>query len=137
MGLDWEMNRLTCQRDGIVVEPIVEWKRWYTCRIPDSLVCYAFRATHMSFATALVHRIIDFYLNSPDFNGIRANVILGDSGPDAPKTLKKLVERGLVEVYSSEYDNPHIKRLPALSIPEQLRFLEQQTAKSTSVFFHL
>lgn len=91
----------------------------------------------MSFATALVHRIIDFYLNSPDFNGIRANVILGDSGPDAPKTLKKLVERGLVEVYSSEYDNPHIKRLPALSIPEQLRFLEQQTAKSTSVFFHL
>ena len=78
----------------------------------------------MSFATALLNRIIDFYLNSSDFNGIRVNVILGDSGPDALKTLKKLVERGLVEVYSSEYDNPHIKRLSALSIPQQLRFLD-------------
>jgi hypothetical protein len=79
---------------------------------------------HISFATALVNRIIDFYLKSPDFNGIRANVILGDSGPNAPKTLKKLVGRGLVEVYSSKYDNPYIKRLPALSISQQLGFLD-------------
>ena len=78
----------------------------------------------MPFATALLNRIIDFYLNSSDFNGIRANVILRDSGPDAVETLKKLVNRGFVEVYSSEYDNPHIKRLPALSIPQQLGFLD-------------
>jgi hypothetical protein len=78
----------------------------------------------MRLATALLNRIIDFYLNSSDFNGVRANVILGDSGPEALKILKKLVERGLVEVYSSVYDNPHIKRLAALSIPQQVGFLD-------------
>lgn len=78
----------------------------------------------MSFANTLLNRVVDFYLNSHDFNGIRANVILGDSGPNALGTLKKLVSKGLVEVYSSVYDNPHIKRLPALSIPQQLGFLD-------------
>ncbi len=78
----------------------------------------------MSIATNLLNRIVDFYLTSHDFNGIGANVILVDSGPDALGTLKKLVGRGLVEVYSSVYDNPHIKRLPALSIPQQLGFLD-------------
>jgi hypothetical protein len=77
----------------------------------------------ISLATDFLNRIIDFYLNSSDFNGIGANVILGNLRLDAPDTLKKLVERGLVEVYSTVYDNPHIKRLPALSIPQQLRFL--------------
>jgi hypothetical protein len=77
----------------------------------------------VSKATTLLNRIVDFYLNSHDFNGIRANVVLGDS-PDAPETLKKLVARGLVEVYSSAYDNPYIKRLPALSIDQQLGFLD-------------
>jgi hypothetical protein len=69
----------------------------------------------MSFASTLLNRIVAFYLDSHDFNGIRANVILGDSGPEALGTLKKLVGKGLVEVYSSVYDNPHIKRLPALA----------------------
>jgi hypothetical protein len=78
----------------------------------------------VSKTTTLLNRIIDFYLNSSDFNGIRANVILEDSGPDSLETLKKLVARGLVEVYSSAYDNPYIKRLPALSISQQLGFLE-------------
>jgi hypothetical protein len=67
--------------------------------------------------TSLLNRVIDFYLNSPDFNGIRADVVLEDYGPNALEALKKLVGQGLVEAYSSEYDNPHIKRLPALSIP--------------------
>jgi hypothetical protein len=78
----------------------------------------------MSFASTLLNRVVDFYLNSHDFNGIRANVILADSGPNALGTLKKLVGKGLVEVYSSVYDNPHIKRLPALSITQQLGFLD-------------
>jgi hypothetical protein len=89
----------------------------------------------VSLATALLNRIIDFYLNSSDFNGIRANVILRDSGPDAPETLKKLVERGLVEVYSSAYDNPHIKRLPALSIPQQLGFLGEANGEEHVCLF--
>src|ERR1700737_207216 len=44
------------------------------------------------------------------------------------ETLKKLVAGGLVEVYSSSYDNPYIKRLPALSISQQLGFLEAANA---------
>lgn len=79
----------------------------------------------ISKTTALLIRIVDFYLTSPDFNGIRTNVLLADSGPDSLETLKKLVARGLVEVYSSAYDNPYIKRLPALSIFQQLGFLEE------------
>ena len=78
----------------------------------------------MSFANTLLNRVVDFYLNSHDFNGIRANIILADSRPNLLGTLKKLVSKGLVEVYSSVYDNPHIKRLPALSIPQQLGFLD-------------
>jgi len=77
----------------------------------------------MSLATMLLNRIVAFYLNSHDFNGLTANAILGDEGPNALGALKKLVGQGLVEVYSSVYDNPHIKRLPALSIPQQLGFL--------------
>lgn len=89
----------------------------------------------MSIATNMLDRIVDFYLTSHDFNGIRANVILGDSGPDALRTLKKLVDRGLVEVYSSVYDNPHIKRLPALSIPQQLGYLEAANSEEHVCLF--
>ena len=85
---------------------------------------YCNHSTLMSPKNAILNRIIDFYLDSPDFNGIRANVVIGESGPDALETIKKLVVLGLVEVYSSVYDNPHIKRLPALSIPQQLGFLD-------------
>jgi hypothetical protein len=91
--------------------------------------------TRMSLAAALLNRIIDFYLNSSDFNGIRANAILGDSEPDALETLKKLVGRGVVEVYSSEYDNPHIKRLPALSVPQQLGFLDAASSEEHVCLF--
>lgn len=80
--------------------------------------------TRVSKATAVLNRIVEFYLSSHDFNGIRANVLLGDTEPDTLETLKKLVSRGLVEVYSGAYDNPYIKRLPALPIPQQLGFLE-------------
>jgi len=78
----------------------------------------------VSRATAALNRIVEFYLDSHDFNGIRVDVLLGEMGLDTLETLKKLVSRGLVEVYSSAYDNPYIKRLPALSFPQQLGFLE-------------
>jgi hypothetical protein len=54
----------------------------------------------VSKATTLLNRIVDFYLNSPDFNGIRANIALANSRLQSLDTLKKLVTRGLVEVYS-------------------------------------
>jgi hypothetical protein len=91
-------------------------------------------AKRISPATTLLNRIIDFYLNSSDFNGIRANVVLGDLGPDTLGMLKKLVARGLVEVYSSRYDNPYIKRLPALTIAQQLGFLDAANKEIVCLF---
>lgn len=78
----------------------------------------------ISIASLLLNQIVDFYLKSPDFNGIRANVLLENSAPAMLETLKKLVVQGYVDVYSSEYDNPHIKRLPPMSVDTQLRFLD-------------
>jgi hypothetical protein len=89
----------------------------------------------VSKATALLNRIVEFYLNSRDFNGIRANVLLGDSEPNTLETLKKLVGRGLVEVYSSAYDNPYIKRLPALSVSQQIGFLESANSEAHICLF--
>jgi hypothetical protein len=37
--------------------------------------------TRVSKATAVLNRIVEFYLSSHDFNGIRANVLLGDTEP--------------------------------------------------------
>jgi hypothetical protein len=45
----------------------------------------------MPLATTLLNRVVNYYLTSSDFNGIRANVILGDSRPDALEILKKFV----------------------------------------------
>jgi hypothetical protein len=91
--------------------------------------------TRVLKATAVLNRIVEFYLSSHDFNGIRANVLLEGSEPDPLETLKKLVSRGLVEVYSSAYDNPYIKRLPALSIPQQLGFLESANGEAHVCLF--
>jgi hypothetical protein len=91
--------------------------------------------TRVSKATAVLNRIVEFYLSSHDFNGIRANVLLEGLEPDPLETLKKLVSRGLVEVYSSAYDNPYIKRLPALSIPQQLGFLESADGEAHVCLF--
>ena len=86
--------------------------------------------TRVSKPTAVLNRIVEFYLSSHDFNGIRANVLLEGTEPDTLETLKKLVSRGLVEVYSGAYDNPYIKRLPALPIPQQLGFLESPNGEA-------
>lgn len=91
--------------------------------------------TRVSKATAVLNHVVEFYLGSHDFNGVRASVLLGKMGLDTLETLKKLVSRGLVEVYSSAYDNPYIKRLPALSIPQQLGFLESANGEEHVCLF--
>jgi hypothetical protein len=73
-------------------------------------------------ASLLIKEIAASYVNSSDFNGLSLHHILRDR-PEALETLKALVSKGLVEVYSGEYDNPHIKRLPVLSVQQQVRFL--------------
>ena len=50
----------------------------------------------VSKATTLLNRIVDFYLNSPDFNGIRSNVVLADSGLQSLEPLKKQIGRAHV-----------------------------------------
>jgi hypothetical protein len=78
-----------------------------------------------SVATDLLNRIVDFYLKSHDFNGIPAKDLLRTPEETAAiATLKHLVVAGRVDVYSGEYDNPHIKRFPSLGPAMQLSFLE-------------
>jgi len=92
-------------------------------------------STLMSPKNEILNRIIDFYLDSPDFNGIRANLVIGESDLGALETIKEFVGLGLVEVYSSVYDNPHIKRLPALSLPQQLGFLDAANSEEHVCLF--
>jgi hypothetical protein len=74
-------------------------------------------------ASDLLNQITEFYLNSGDFNGIPLNSLLKPERAAALETLKKLVLKELVEAYSGEYDNPHIKRLAPMPVPRQLQFL--------------
>jgi hypothetical protein len=74
-------------------------------------------------ASELLKQIAAFYLASRDFNGISRNSLLSRDRPEALETLTTLISKELVEVYSAEYDNPHIKRRPPMPIPRQLDFL--------------
>jgi hypothetical protein len=71
----------------------------------------------MPLATTLLNRIVNFYLTSSDFNGIRANVILGDSRPDALETLKKFVSSTYIQPFEGQKSND----VPFLKVFEQLR----------------
>jgi hypothetical protein len=67
--------------------------------------------------------IVDFYLQSSDFNGLPAASILG-SGSAARPALEALVRDGRVScVFASVSSNPHIKRYPDLPIEKQLELL--------------
>lgn len=85
-------------------------------------------------ASDLLRRITEFYLKSGDFNGILVTDLLRASQPFSLETIKALVRRGLVEVYSSVYDNPHIKRLPASEVQPQLEFLEAIDSQSVCLY---
>ena len=85
-----------------------------------------------TLTTQLLRRITEFYLDSDDFNGISLDSVLASREQSALENLKSLVHKGLVEVYSSEYDFPHIKRLPAVPIDRQLESLSK-TDKSDQV----
>jgi hypothetical protein len=71
----------------------------------------------MPLATTLLNRIVNVYPTSSDFNGIRANVILGDSRPDALETLKKLVLSTYIQPFEGQKSND----VPFLKVFEQLR----------------
>jgi hypothetical protein len=79
-------------------------------------------------ASLLLKEIADSYVDSSDFNGRSLHHILRER-PEALESLKTLVSTGLVEVYSGEYDNPHKKRLPALSVEQQLGSLTGTNAE--------
>jgi hypothetical protein len=77
-------------------------------------------------ATRLLRGITDFYLKSHDFNGIPVKQLIGEVQGSTLGSIRALVRRGLVEVYSSEYFvNPHVKRLPGVpDIESQVKALE-------------
>ena len=88
-----------------------------------------------SQAAALLGHITDFYLKSHDFNGILVNDLIQGLEPSSLVTIKSLVLGGYVEVYSTEYEvNAHIKRLPALEISSQIKFLDGMDSQTVCLY---
>jgi hypothetical protein len=72
----------------------------------------------------VANTVRDFFIVSHDFNGISTLELtrqLAAGWDDVKPILARLIERGQIEaVFYSHQDNPHIKRLPLLSVADQL-----------------
>jgi hypothetical protein len=84
--------------------------------------------------SALLDRIVEHFLNSGDFNGIPLGALIKDLGPRAIEATKDLIKSQLVEVVSADWDNPHIKRLPARPIDIQLEVLGESSGQTICVY---
>jgi hypothetical protein len=74
-------------------------------------------------ARAFLREVVSHYLESHDFNGIPFEHLVHRRTGDAINIVADLVQRGLVEVSSGNWDNPHIKRLPLPQVQDQLAAL--------------
>lgn len=78
-------------------------------------------------AVALVARVRDFFLASPDWNGIPARDLAAELGATWPQLRARLVRHlraGRVTVaFASTSGNPHIKRLPDPPVEDQVATL--------------
>ncbi len=79
----------------------------------------------------VLSRILDFYLHSPDFNGILLST-LSDELRIAPTQLKRrlvpqITSQRITLVFASHSENPHIKRIADLPVEDQLRRLKGES----------
>lgn len=77
----------------------------------------------------IAESVLDYYLESPDFNGIPLCQIVevdGDEG-SAVATVRSLVKDGVLEIISSEWElNPSIRRFRPSSADRQLASLQSK-----------
>jgi hypothetical protein len=78
----------------------------------------------------ILDKITRFFLTSSDFNGIllcNLAEVVKKPWPDTQHHVAKLLQDGKITLsFSSHTGNPHIKRLPDLSVPEQLAKLSAE-----------
>lgn len=80
----------------------------------------------------VLNRIRDFFINSSGFNGILLSMLCIEfkaTSSDMDAIIKHLVKEELITLaFASHSANPHIKRLPDLSVAEQLDALSKESA---------
>ena len=68
----------------------------------------------------ILKKTTDYYLNSPDFNGLPVR-----SFPDSAKTIKKLILAEKIDLVRGDgHPNPHIKALPPDTVEQQIQKIE-------------
>ena len=71
--------------------------------------------------------IIQFYLNSRDFNGIPFDKLYQEFGDEAVNCVISLAEEKIIDIYF-DYENPHVMRLP-LDFEKTLEAFKDKTRK--------
>jgi len=83
-------------------------------------------------------RILDFYLNSGDFNGIVISKLAAEFQFKQPRLKKELASlirsQKITLVFASYSINPHIKRIADLSIEKQLAKLESESSDTCCAY---
>jgi len=74
----------------------------------------------------LKQRVVDFYLDSSDFNGISFNKLEDEFGKNINASIINLAENNIIDVYFD--DNPHIMRIP-LDYSKTLSELKNKISK--------
>ncbi|MGH9713458.1 MAG: hypothetical protein ACRD5M_09200 [Candidatus Acidiferrales bacterium] len=75
-------------------------------------------------AREFLKQTVSHYLGSSDFNGVRLDLLLKDSGEEGRTVVMDLVRRGQLEIISGAWDNPYIKRLPLPEVAKQLEVVQ-------------
>ena len=85
-----------------------------------------------------MHRIVDFFLRSPDFNGILLTHLRGEmelAWADLQTIIADLMKGEEVTLaFESHSGDPHIKRLPDLPLDEQLKRLKSDDPSTTCAY---
>jgi hypothetical protein len=86
-------------------------------------------------ADDLARIVADHYRRSDDFRGIPLSELLKYGNANTLSDLRDLVQKGALEIVSSEWDpNPHIKRLPAAPKETQLTTIQHPDQQLACVY---
>lgn len=92
----------------------------------------------ISLTDQIIGRVIAFFIKSGDFNGIPIGTLLADQeaqNDEVLSILNGLVRDGRVELmFASHSDNPHIKRIAALPVEEQIKKLSEEDPNSVCAY---
>lgn len=79
------------------------------------------------FRRKILQSITDFYIKSADFNGISIRRLLDELDCEWPRLklkLRGLIRENKITLIFGRFGNPHIKRIPDLSLADQEKYLK-------------